>query len=292
VWSPDGRFCATLEPSSESEEGRVVIYPASGTVGETVPLPYVQPKRLLGWSPDERLLMVLGDMDFPVAVGAMPMAERIRLMMEAAGQRSEERVTICGYPIDAAAGPPSWSSGCDMLAYVTAARLDDRLGGPADAGPPNASLVATAARRHHIDPIPPSQVESQLVLSNMKQVALALQMYLADNNDVFPPSEGSEEAWWILDEYVRDRSLFMRPGTEDDMVVEYLVPPGIRLVEVDDIVTMPVAVVDYHPDFYVLAYGDGHVMMHPKHGEYWEEWEGWWREFWEKRAEQMGQSGQ
>ena len=41
--------------------------------------------------------------------------------------------------------------------------------------------------------------------------------------------------------------------------------------------------VDYHPDFFVIAYGDGHVTMFEKEGEYWEMWEGWWREFWERR---------
>jgi hypothetical protein len=97
------------------------------------------------------------------------------------------------------------------------------------------------------------------------------------------PTDGSEEAWWILDPYVRNRSVFMRPGTEDEMVVQYLVPPGVRLVDVEDPVGMPIAVVDYHPDFYVVAYGDGHAEIFEKEGEYWEKWEAWWREYWEAR---------
>ena len=282
MWSPDGRFCATLEPSAESEGERVVIYPTSGTVGERVPLPYVQPKRLLGWSPDSRLLLVLGESDFPVAVAPRPIAEGIRPIAELRRGYSSERASIAGPPIDPQAGSPSWSSGCDLLAYVVA-EPSDSARQLRKTEYPHGCLVAAPISREHLEPTTRAKEEPDRVVYNMKNVALGFQMYLADNNDVFLPTGDSEEAWWILDPYMYSRSVFMRPGTEDEMVVQYLVPPGVRLVEVQDPFSMPIAVVDYHPDFYVIAYGDGHVKMFEKEGAYWEKWEAWWREFEEKR---------
>jgi hypothetical protein len=89
----------------------------------------------------------------------------------------------------------------------------------------------------------------------------------------------------VLDEYVRDQSVFMRPGSDSEVVFEYLVPAGLRLVEVRDPRAMPVAVLDYHRDFYVIAYGDGHAeLFEGKADDYTETWEAWWREFEEERA--------
>jgi hypothetical protein len=56
---------------------------------------------------------------------------------------------------------------------------------------------------------------------------------------------------------------------------------------------MPIAVVHYHPDFFVIAYGDGHTELFEERGEDRREtWEGWWREFWEERGERgLGSEG-
>jgi dipeptidyl aminopeptidase/acylaminoacyl peptidase len=285
MWSPDGQRCAVLQSSEGGEEGRLLIYTTQGTVAEEVPLPYVRPTRLLGWSPDGRLVLVLGGADFPVAVAAMPMDDAVRAMVEVTTWPSGERGTICGYPIEAEAGPPSWSSGCDTLAYVPATKMDERLGAGPDDEFPNGCLVAQIALRRHIEPPTPEQVETHMVLSNVKNVALALQMYLADNNDVFPPSGESEEVWSILDEYVKNRSVFMRPGTEDEMVTQYLVPPGVPIVEIPDPPRFPVAVVDYLPDVCAVAYADGHAAMREKGDGYWEELMAPWEEYWAEREE-------
>ncbi len=122
----------------------------------------------------------------------------------------------------------------------------------------------------------------------MKNIAIALQMYLQDNDGVFPLASSTEEFVSVMQVYVRSQQVFIRPGSEDEVMVQYLVPPGLPLAESYDPATMPVAVADYHPDFFVVAYGDGHAALFEKEGEYWETWEAWWREFWERREREGG----
>ncbi len=278
MWSPDGQRCAVLEPWEGREEGRLLIYPTQGTMAEEVPLPSIRPTRLLGWSPDGRLVLVLGDAGFVVAVAAVPMDDGVRSMVEVTGWPSGERATICAFPIEAEAGPPSWSSGCDMLAYATAMEFDERLSSNPD-DEYFGCLVAQLAFRRHIEPPRRAELEAQIVLSNLKHVALALQMYMSDYNDVSPPSGESEEVWRILDEYVKSRSVFMRPGAEDEMVTRYLVPPGVWMGDVEDPARTPLAVADYLPDVYVVAYADGHAAIHEKRDGYWEELIAPWEEY-------------
>jgi len=287
MWSPDGRLCAVLEPGRTADGKQLVIYPAGSTTGEEVALPYVNPERLLGWSPDSRLIVVLGDLDFPVAVAASQMPEGYEQVIEVRGEDALGRAAICGFPVDPEAGPPSWSSSCDMLAYVMASRLDEWPAGQTSELP-TGCLVAGTLTRTHLGPPAAGKAEAEQVLSNMKHVTVALQMYLYDNNDVFPPSGESEEVWRILDEYVKNRSVFMRPGTEDEMVTQYLVPPGVRLADDSDPARFPVAVVDYLPDVYVVAYADGHAEIREKGDDYWEELVAPWREYWEEREQEGG----
>ena len=117
--------------------------------------------------------------------------------------------------------------------------------------------------------------------ANMKELALVLQLYLVEHEDTFPPVDNVYDLIPLLDEYVSGRQVFMRPGTEDDVVVEYLVPPALALYEVHDPGRMPVAVADYHPDFAVFAYADGHVEAADKSDPaYQDRWgEDWWREY-------------
>ena len=285
MWSPDGRLCAVLGPGRTADGKQLVIHPASSTAGEEVALPYVKPERLLGWSPDSRLIVVLGDLDFPVAVAASQIPEGYEQVIAVRGGDAPGRAAICGYPVDPEAGPPSWSSRCDMLAYVVASEIGEWLGGDTSELP-TGCLVASALTRTHLGPPAAGEAEAQMVLSNVENVAFALQMYLADYGDVFPPSGESEEVWRILDEYVKNRSVFMRPGTEDEMVVQYLVPPGVRLVDTQDPVRLPVAVVDYLPHVYIVAYADGHAAVHEKKGDYWQELAAPWWEYELQRGEE------
>ena len=100
-------------------------------------------------------------------------------------------------------------------------------------------------------------------LSNVKNIALAIQMYLADNNDSFPPSEHRQEVldWvqtspgggdegcgygdehrtpehrantinpylrWpvVLDEYVKNRDVWRCPSAKMDSAARFIVPMG------------------------------------------------------------------
>jgi len=294
MWSPDGRLCATLEASPESDERQVVIYPRRAAVGERVALSQARPDRLLGWSPDSSLILALGDLALPVAVAAQPMDDRVRQMMETANPGFQQRWAIGGYPMDASAGPPSWSSGGDMLAYVVARSFDTRLAMKGDTGSLGGSLIAMPVISHRFPPTVPGepdlreQAERAVALSYMKNIALALQMYLQDNDDVFPLASCTEEFVSAMQVYVRSKQVFIRPGSEDEVIVQYLVPPGLPLAESYDPASMPVAVADYHPNFFVVAYGDGHAQVHEKEGEYWETWEAWWRKFWEGREREGG----
>ena len=45
------------------------------------------------------------------------------------------------------------------------------------------------------------------------------------------------------------------------MVVEYLVIPGTKLEQIEDPQLTAVAIADYHPMFYVVAYADGHARL-------------------------------
>jgi len=128
------------------------------------------------------------------------------------------------------------------------------------------------------------RTELDQVTKNMTSVSLAVQMYLADHEDTFPLVDNIDDLMTVLDDYLRGprrHPVFMRPGTEDEVVVEYLVPLGVKWLELEDFAGTPIAVADYHPDFAVFAYADGHVeaadKTDPAYQDKW--WEDWWREF-------------
>jgi len=128
------------------------------------------------------------------------------------------------------------------------------------------------------------RTELDQVTRNMTNLDLALMMYLADHEDTLPPVDNVDDLMTVLDEYLRGplrHPVFMRPGTEDEVVVEYLVPLGVKWMEIGDFSGAPLAVADYHPDFAVFAYADGHVeaadKSDPAYQDGW--WEDWWREY-------------
>jgi prepilin-type processing-associated H-X9-DG protein len=125
------------------------------------------------------------------------------------------------------------------------------------------------------------RTELDQVMKNMMNVSLAVQMHLADHENDLPPVDNVDDLMTVLDQYVRSRSVFMRCGTEDEVVVEYLVPLGVKWMELEDFSGTPIAVADYHPDFAVFAYADGHVdaadKSDPAYQDRW--WEDWWREY-------------
>ena len=153
-------------------------------------------------------------------------------------------------------------------------------------------IVAIGTRRdQHRETVPETEsafkagrTELDQVTKNMLNLDLALQMYMADHENVLPPVDNVDDLMTALDEYLRGplrHPVFMRPGTEDEVVVEYLVPLGVKWVELGDFSGAPIAVADYHPDFAVFAYADGHVeaadKTDPAYQDRW--WEDWWREY-------------
>ncbi|HUU53844.1 MAG TPA: hypothetical protein VMY87_02900 [Armatimonadota bacterium] len=125
------------------------------------------------------------------------------------------------------------------------------------------------------------RTELDQVMKNMMNVSLAVQMHLADHENNLPPVDNVDDLMTVLDQYMRSRHVFMRPGTEDEVVVQYLVPLGVKWMELEDFPGTPIAVADYHPDFAVFAYADGHVeaadKSDPAYQDRW--WEDWWREY-------------
>jgi hypothetical protein len=146
-------------------------------------------------------------------------------------------------------------------------------------------VIVQSVSRKYYPPPQAEDLEKATVTSNMKNIALCLQMYLADNNDVFPSAGDTEALLPILDPYFKTSDIFMRPGTQDDLVVQYVVPPGARLVDVEDPVSMPVAVIDYASGFYTIGYADGHAATYDRTPNNDANLEDWWAELDALRAE-------
>ena len=337
LWSPDGTLCAALEPAEGDSEMKLAIYPANSTAPDIVPLPEVRPNRLLCWSSDSNVILLLAQDNWLLAAAARPVGSGALARLRARGRDAvptsvTTRLSLCGFPIiDPSAGPPAWSSAGDLVAVAVPDREHvieawpglgkgglphDMVGvtwtapgggigawspvqdpptpavpdsGQAFAANPQldaAGLIAvTWIDRTYMRPPTPAEAERKEVDYKSKNLALTLQMYLADNWDVFPAVEGMDELMVVLDEYVRSDDVFMRPGTTDEVMFTYLVPPGTRLVGIQDPRTMPVAIVDYASDFYTIAFGDGHVETFDLTPESAEWLEDWWAQFDALRAE-------
>jgi prepilin-type processing-associated H-X9-DG protein len=73
----------------------------------------------------------------------------------------------------------------------------------------------------------------QASLANLEEIALAVQAFLADNQDTMPDVTVTSEAMTVLEAYVKTRDVFWRPET-DEM---YMLNPdlaGVHLVNVGD----------------------------------------------------------
>lgn len=270
LWSPDGTICAVLEDVPDTAEKRVVICPASSAEGEHLDLPDAHLRELLGWSPDGRLLLALGDMDFPLAISATPPAYAIADLLDYPDPQAKPRAAILGPPINLDAGPPAWSSAGDKVAYVVADdfALDSGLRPRPELSVslrdiyPVGCLAVSEVKREYRASVPHVREEVVHAMANLVKLGNCLQMYLGDYDDTFPVAEGSDELRPVLHEYVSykwDDSIYMRPGTEDELAVEYLIPPGTKLYEVDDWKNLPVAAIRYLPDYDIVCYADGQV---------------------------------
>ena len=269
IWSPDGKWCAALLSKGEGKEKQIVIWRASAATGDEVPLPGLNPQRLLGWSPDSLLLLVLGSGDYIYMVSASPprsgaivtagdgVNDSIRLVY-LAQQRARATWRL---PFDLPAGDPAWSSDGKYLIYAHGASGEGRP----DRDLPLARLVMLQVDRQHVtvyEKMTP-KIERAIALFNVKNVALALNMYLADW-DAFPLSNDQHELVAVFEDYVRNNDVFMRPGTKDEVVVRWVFDPTKRLQDIGDAGREEAMIVDYHPDFYVVGYLDGHARAFDK----------------------------
>ena len=288
LWSPNGRLCAAVV--GEKQDRQLVIYPAGSTAGETVTLEGVHPQQVLGWTPDSHIVVMLADRNLPVAVSIMPEAglpEHIKSILAAEHVTYPKlRASVVGPPLDAQPGPPSWSANMDMLAYVfrqgEAKELDflrwqspqqpteeirERL---RDETLPKAetALIAVSVLRQAIphDVAEKREDDSRLktmVLSNVKNIAVALIMYLTDC-DAFPEALTGEQLREILRPYVQNDSVFCLPDT-DEVVVQYLIPPGTRPSDIEDAGITPMVVVEAVPGWDIVGFVDGHAQAIPEY---------------------------
>ena len=298
-WSPDGRLCALLVATGEDDEKQLVICPAGSTSGDVVPLPLIKPQRLLGWSPDSRMLLLVEPGGLVMVTAEPPAAGAERFVttkwssQEAATlHRRACPVTIPWVRADAPA--PVWSSASDRVAYVAAdeeavrrshsslgdVKLPDGLG----------HIIVQALKRDHFRGEPAEQErERDVVVNNMALIGLALQMYLADNDGFFPPTADTVRLMSILDPYLEGQDVFMRPGGEGEICVEYLMPPGVAQSEIPEPRTQPVAIADCRPEFLVLTHADGHASVFFRERTQVDQYLAtWWEQFQQRRREDPG----
>jgi hypothetical protein len=294
MWSPDGRLCAALE----GEGRRLVICPADSPAGETVEIPGAHAQQLLGWSPDSRLVVVLADRDLPIAVSVTPEAAIpqyvLTLLEQETGGTKYPRVraAVAGPPMDIASGPPSWASDGGQLAYVykrssakgtefvswigsgrtmMASGGDDSSEETERLPQAERPLIAVSVRQEHIPP-PPEQERSGYdaltvkLLTNVKYIAMALQMYMTDH-DALPEADTVDDLRKILDAYLSNPDVFLRPNS-DEVVVQYLLPSGLKVSEIQDPSMLPTVLIDYTPQWNIVGFADGHAKVFPKSVDY------------------------
>jgi hypothetical protein len=275
MWSPDGLWCAAA--IGEGDNKQLVVYRSNSARGDAINLPGAPVKQLLGWSPDSSMVLVLSADNRPLAVSIAQLPDDVARLLSTEGSLyTSERAAIAGWPVDVSAGPPSWSStGKLMLAYLAGKYPQPRdvqaygLEGEDYAG----KLVVGIVARDYLGP--PERlaynIERKQLTSNMKHLAMAIQMYVTDY-DRYLLAEDTEQAMGPLDEYLPNKGCWMRPGVEGEVAVKYLVPPGVIVTWFRDNgvdpARAPVAIIDYPSDYFVVAYADGHVDVLSKN-----EWE-------------------
>ena len=261
LWSPDGQLCATLAPAADGGESRIIIYPANSPVGEILSLPGLKPEKLLGWSPDSRFLLALTYGNTLTVVSARPpgsgAAEALRITHRPIDVRATVLpATAADVGVDTDAGPPAWSSSGELLVYVAQKLEHDQAAAH--------WLVHRIGARYFGGTGFGAKLEREAVQRNLKVIALGMLMYLNDWDKTFPYSDDPDYLRGALNPYIQDQSVFMRPGTDNSMVVSFTIDPGTRTGEVKDPSKTPMATIDYSPEFYGIAYMDGHVEMFEK----------------------------
>lgn len=100
--------------------------------------------------------------------------------------------------------------------------------------------------------------EREQYLSQAKQIALALMMYVQDYDEYFPPNLGDMQVAEILYPYVRNRDVF---AVEGAFAFRYLMD-GQNIADIERHAETVVGYLQL-PDGRVVIYGDGHVKWQP-----------------------------
>jgi dipeptidyl aminopeptidase/acylaminoacyl peptidase len=257
MWSPDGRLSAYIAEPPEGKDRQLIICQAEATSAAPVPLPGLKMRQLLGWSPDGNLLLVLDDKGWLYAVSVHAADPALVAIFPRGYSKARASAVAAGVT---PTGPPSWSSSGELLVYVMTDENDPEFAwvrkARFPAHVPFDKLVVSEFAREYFGPGP--QAERQQIVLNMKKIALALQMYVTDY-DRYLPTDDPSSIRRILDEYLSDPKVFFRPGTEDDVIVKYLLPPGVAsrdALQGREASEVQVAIVEY-PTYTVIAYADG-----------------------------------
>jgi hypothetical protein len=213
----------------------------------------------------------------------------IRAMGQVGMPYAALRGAALGPAIDLTAGPPAWSSRGDLVAYVAQAdRPEDFLKWrdpevPSEdwqryaktAPKAKTALIAVRLFRMALSPEEMNQTQARAdemtertqLLTNVKNVATALVMWAADHQDELPRAASPQELSGLLQPYLKDESIFLRPGTTDQAVV-YLLPVGGKLADIKDPASTPLLLIDYLEHWNIVGYADGHAQAIPKGVDY------------------------
>lgn len=237
VWSSDGAFAIS--------QGRGLSIRAQQTEKPT-PLIVAADVAFAGWAPNNRMLLYtkkesMGD------VSKSRKRDFTSLWLSTIDPARPDSVCIA---LDVE-GVPSASRGCGEIAYVCQGQL--YVAELTLREPTISEKLATG--------LPLTEDETKLtMLVNAKQIGLAMLMYGADNKDSLPPAGSVSEA---LGDYIRDKSLFLRPGGQEN--VFRFVDPGVKTrQEIAKPSETIIGELDAGYGWTAALYADGHVAARPK----------------------------
>ncbi len=91
----------------------------------------------------------------------------------------------------------------------------------------------------------------------MRDLGLAMLMYLQDSGGIFPPTDDIGEIQRILGPYMETQAVFARE-------LRYMMPPGISVSAIENPSETPFAIADDHPEEGVLVYANGQTGFREK----------------------------
>jgi beta-lactamase regulating signal transducer with metallopeptidase domain len=96
--------------------------------------------------------------------------------------------------------------------------------------------------------------EIQQLLGEMKNLAIAMQMYVKDSGGLFPPTDDIKQIQVALAPYMG-----MGPQRIFTRKLRYVMPAGIGVAQIESPSSTPLAIADDDPRETVIGYADGHV---------------------------------